>query len=381
MNASPSIAIVGGSLVGPALALMLNHAGFEDVNVYEATDANVSQVGGVIGIDYNSLNVLDGLGIEQSAVVPFPSERILTIKYATDGGRVMEQAFFSGRTTAWNQLHANLVTALPGDMLHLGRRVTACHPGTNGTAVLEFTDGTTTTVNIVVFADGRQSVGRKTLQPDRHLHYSGYTATRGRTICTDEELCDFVRYLPALKTSGLLYEIFPIILPDGRMGVDWVLMTNADEDTFHEFYGGTPTTHTFVLPHKISSAARKYIDRFAERMLPADMAALVHSTVERYVVPIVDIIPPTSAVEYIGEAPAVIIGDALAPVHPNTATGLTSGLDQANGLTQGLRQHVVHGANLQNVLTGFQNRYLPAVHRALELGPKRAAEIGLGVTM
>lgn len=377
MNATaPSIAIVGGSLVGPTLALMLNHAGFEDVAVYDAIEPHVSPVGGVIGLDYETLGMFDDLGVDQGDIVPFPSEKVTLLRYE-DGDEIVEQRFFAGRNTTWNRLHDTLSQHLPDGFINYGRRVTNVHEDTAG-ATLVFDDGTTRNADVVVFADGRKSTGRKLFQPHRTLNYAGYVAHRGQLPCPVDELCDFTRFQPPPEVGGQ-FNVFPVVMADGNIGVDWVLFTNMDEDTFRAFYGGRPTVRTFVQPHQISDAAIEYVDRFVDRIVPGDIAGLVHATTNRFAVPIVDIAAPTEMVHWLGDSACVLLGDALAPQHPNTATGLTHGLNQARGLTTGLRQVTRHGASMENMLNGFRNRYLPRVAETLQRGPKNAASIGLGL--
>src|SRR6266542_4575890 len=80
VNDELSIAIVGGSITGPVLSLLLRQAGFNNVHVYEGTPSAVPQAGGVIGLDHTSLGVLDTIGVPQEEIVPFPSQRVISIK-------------------------------------------------------------------------------------------------------------------------------------------------------------------------------------------------------------------------------------------------------------------------------------------------------------
>jgi 2,6-dihydroxypyridine 3-monooxygenase len=95
--------------------------------------------------------------------------------------------------------------------------------------------------------------------------------------------------------------------------------------------------------------------------------------------PIVDIAPPERMLANIGDSPAVMIGDALAPVRPHTARGANNGIDQAAGLATALAQHRKYGAELEAALTGWQARYLPQVADTLQRGAQLAAKIGLGL--
>jgi 2-polyprenyl-6-methoxyphenol hydroxylase-like FAD-dependent oxidoreductase len=377
LHSESFITVIGGSLVGPLLSLLLQEAGFTNVHVYEATPEAVSQAGGVIGLDLVSLDILDSVGIDQKEIIPFESERVVSIKIADrhEVGRVI--TIYPGRNTTWTLLHQALVSRLPQGSLHAGKRLTALSGDDGGRALLRFADGEQVTSDFVAFADGRKSFGRKQLDPSRQLRYAGYVAARGQFECAPEEVRDFTRFEPA----GLgQFNIFPISLANGRVGLDWTLYINSDQDRFCEWFGASPTTRTFVLPHQVSEQARQAIDSHAARILTEQAADLVHGTRTRMAAPIVDIGAPSSMVYPVSDSRAVLIGDALAPVRPHTAKGANLGIEQAAGLAQVLRQHRRHGANLDAALTGWQERHLPQVAATIELGPRIAQRLGLGAT-
>jgi len=369
------IAIVGGSLVGPAQALLLQQAGFTNVHVYEASPSAVSQAGGVVGVDHATLGVLDSLGIDRAEYVPFESERIVSIKVADrrESGRV--QTWYPGRNTTWTLLHGSLVRRLPVGTFHTGKRVTGLSSDELDRAMLSFADGEEVTPDLVVFADGRRSFGRRVLDPHRQLRYAGYVAHRGLLVGGPEDgVFDYVR----LVSDGMQFGAFPVLLPDGRMGLDWEFNLNTPSDLFSEQFGRNPTVRTYVLPHQISEAARQEVDIAAKRLLPADTAELIERTTTRTAAPIVDIAPPEWMVARIGGRPVVMEGDALAPVHPLTARGLNNGIVQADGLALALVQHHRYGANLDAALGGWQARFLPQVIADVQRGPLLARKIGLG---
>jgi len=374
LDRDSSIAVVGGSLTGPALSLLLQQAGFANVSVYEATPSTASQAGGVIGLDHVALGVLDSIGIDQNEVIPFPSERVVSVKIADrrETGRV--HTLYPGRNTTWTLLHRSLTQRLPEGTFHTGKRLTGLGSDELDRAVLTFADGDRVDADLVAFADGRRSFGRTFLDPDRSLQYAGYVAHRGQLHDCPVDLRDFVRFEPL----GTQFNVFPIVLPEGRIGLDWTFYQDVSAATFREYFGGSPTTRTFVLPHQISDAARRAVDEAARRLLPEPAAELIHRTTMRTAAPIVDIAPPERMVSALGDSAAVMIGDALAPVRPHTARGANNGIDQAAGLAAVLAQHRKHGADLGTALAGWQARYLPQVADTLRLGTRLASTIGLG---
>jgi len=375
LHSASSISVIGGSLVGPLLSLLLKQGGFSNVHIYEATPEAVPQAGGIIGLDVASLDVLEALGIEQHEFIPFASERVVSIKILDrrELGRV--HTIYPGRNTTWTLLHQALLSRLPAGSFHAGKRLVGLAEGDDGRAILQFADGEQVTSDFVAFADGRRSAGRKLLDPARSLRYAGYIAARGQFECDPQDVRDFTRYEP----EGLgQFNLFPISLTHGRIGLDWTLYLNAGPDRYRAWFGAAPTLRTFVLPHQWSRQARETIDHHAEAILPAPVAALVHGTHARMAAPVVEIDAPSRMVYPVGSRHAVLIGDALAPVRPHTAKGLNLGILEAASLAQVFRQHRKYGLSLDAALFGWQERHLPQVEAALALGPHLAHRLGLG---
>jgi 2,6-dihydroxypyridine 3-monooxygenase len=371
----PSIAIVGGSITGPALALLLHQAGFTHVTVLEASPTPYAQSGGVLGLDHVSLATLDTLGIPQTELVPFPSERVTAIQVADrqETGRI--HFVYPGRNTGWHLLNTALLNRLPKGWLQPGRRVRALRAADDGTAVLDIAGAAPIHADVVVFADGRRSLGRRLLDPSRPLRYAGYVAWRGQLPEHLPNLCAFTRYEP---DSGQ-FNLFPILRKDGTIAVDWTFYLNMTSQRFRDLLGYDPTHRTYVLPHQIGTAARTVVLSEAERLLPPPAVAMISATSEWNAAPVLDIDPPQRMLHAVGQAPAILLGDALAPVRPHTGRGANHGIHQAHGLAIALSQHLHHGADLDAALAGWQERSLPAVHHALHLGPYLGAAMGLGL--
>lgn len=365
----PRIAVVGGSLTGPVAALLLLQAGFDRITMYEAVAATAPLGGGLISLEHSALDVLDRLGLDQDDYLTCGSETIQQIsvrhRRATDAIRRL----YPGRFTTWTRLHRALTAQLPADRVHTGARVTDLHE-TAGRPVLQFADGRYDCVDLVVFADGRASTGRKILDPDRNQRYAGYVAHRGDATAQPVALCDFLRYEPC---PGVQFNIAPI--PDGA---DWTFYLNTTAGQYRDQFGAPPTRRVFALPKHVTPAARAVVDTNAGRHLPPEQAAIVHTTTTRMAVPIMDIDPPTAMVWPVGGGHAVLLGDALAPVRPHTARGANNGIEQAAGLVAALTQHRRHGADLGGALNGWQRRHLPTAVAAVRLGPIVGGRLGLG---
>ncbi|MEV0811206.1 FAD-dependent monooxygenase [Micromonospora sp. NPDC050200] len=367
----PKIAVIGGSLTGPVVALLLLQAGFDDVAVYEATPATANLTGGLIGLEHAALDVLDRLGIGQDEFVAHDSETIwqIPVRHRRPAARV--RRVYPGRNTTWTLLHTALARRLPAGLLHTAHRVTGLNAPT-GQPALHFTNGHTATCDLVVFADGRSSAGRRLLDPDRVLRYAGYIAHRGHAHLRAPGLRDFLRLEPG---PGCQYNVAPV-----PGGLDWTFYLNASPAEYTDRFGAPPTRRVFALPQHVSPAARAHVDTRAQQLLPAEHAATVHATATRMAVPVMDIDPPTRMVWPLGRGHAVLLGDALAPVRPHTARGANNGIEQAAGLVAALTQHRKYRADLDAALHGWQRRHLPDAVAAVHQGPAIGARLGLGTT-
>jgi 2,6-dihydroxypyridine 3-monooxygenase len=366
----PTIAVIGGSLTGTVTALLLIQAGFDRVTVYEATPATAPLGGGLIGLEHAALDVLDRLGIPQAEFVAYDSEAIMQISVRERRPAETVRRVYPGRNTTWTLLHRALTARLPGDVLRTGMRVTGLTEQ-GGQPLLQFADGHHECADLIVFADGRSSTGRRLLDPGRELRYAGYVAHRGHATSTPHPgLRDFLRLQPC---PGVQFNLAPI-----PGGCDWTFYLDCTDAEYQHHFGAAPTRRVFALPHHISPAARAHVDRHAEHLLPPDHAAVVQATTTRMAVPVLDITPPTRMVWPVGTGHAVLVGDALAPVRPHTARGANNGIEQAAGLAAALTQHRKYGADLPGALHGWQRRHLPAAVAAVHRGPAIGHRLGLG---
>ncbi len=365
----PSIAVIGGSLTGPVLALLLVQAGFDHVAVYEAVPATAPQGGGLISLEHSALDILDRLGIPQQEFVKFDTETICQITVRDRRPADTVRRTYPGRLTTWTLLHHALTARLPAGLLHTGQRVTGLTEVSGGPE-LQFAGGRSEPADLVVFADGRSSTGRRLLDPRRRLRYAGYVAHRGDTPTAATGLADFLRFEPC---PGVQFNIAPV-----PGGCDWTFYLNATAADYTTWFGAPPQRRVFALPRHITPAARLQVDRAADGHLPAEQTAIVHATTTRMAVPVTDIDPPTSMVWPVGSGHVALLGDALAPVRPHTARGANNGIEQAAGLIAALTQHRKYRADLAGALAGWQRRHLPAAVASVRLGPVIGGRLGLG---
>src|SRR5665213_615300 len=171
---SLSIAIVGAGIGGMTAAATLLRAGMR-VQVYEQAPA-FARVGAGIQMMPNSMKVLRGIGVEEklrrAAFQPYSH-----LNREWDTGAVMRElpmpeSLFGAPYLCMHRadLHAALASAVPQEVIHLGKKLAALEP--HGQQVtLSFADGTRTHADAVIGADGVHSLVREIIVgPDAPIH-------------------------------------------------------------------------------------------------------------------------------------------------------------------------------------------------------------------
>jgi 2-polyprenyl-6-methoxyphenol hydroxylase-like FAD-dependent oxidoreductase len=367
MPTQPKIAVIGGSLVGPTAELALRSHGLTNVQTYEAMKTPHPQSGGVMGLRDQSINILRGAGVDVDSTVALESRD--TVSFDMDGGtepRQRGRSSLPGLVTSWDKLHAALGERVDVQLSHHLLDI-----GTDGKRAQLTFKGHTAEADLVIFADGRKSTGRALLDPNRHLMYSGYTMWRGLIEATcDMAVEGFSRFYDTPR--GVLFSITEPILNDGRMY--WELSTNLSQAAFERIVGKSPTERAFLLPNQVTPLIRKTVDALATAYLPAQFRDIVHATTEIMGIPINDLPLPERTAWQLGNAHAVLVGDAAQTVRLQTGWGLNAGIGQVNCLAERL----AGGIDLDEALCSWQRESIDAIGPWVELGRRRAAATNLG---
>ena len=169
-----SIAVVGAGMGGLAVAATLRRVGI-DVQVYEQA-SRFARIGAGIQMMPNSMKVLRGIGIEerlrQTSFAPYSH-----LNRIGDTGEVtrelpMPESLYNAPYLCMHraELHDALASVLPGDIIHLGKKLTGLDQAA-GRVTLAFADGTRASADAVIGADGVHSVVRDIIVgPDAPIH-------------------------------------------------------------------------------------------------------------------------------------------------------------------------------------------------------------------
>jgi salicylate hydroxylase/6-hydroxynicotinate 3-monooxygenase len=171
---SPKIAIIGAGMGGLAAAATLRKVGVE-VQVYEQA-ARFARVGAGIQMLPNSCHVLKGIGVlddlKKIAFEPYSH-----LNRVWDTGEIkrelpMPESLYGAPFLCMHRadLHEALYSTLPPEIVHTGKKLTGLDQNAGG-VTLSFADGTTTTADAAIAADGVHSLVRSMIVgPDKPIH-------------------------------------------------------------------------------------------------------------------------------------------------------------------------------------------------------------------
>jgi salicylate hydroxylase len=176
------VAIVGGGISGLAAAKALIHRGFH-VNVYEQSNM-LKEVGAGVFIYPNSLRQLERMGLSEAmsrvgARVGSGSE------YCRMDGTVVGKILTTD-SNGWNGMYGMhradllqvLADALPSNIIHTGHKCIEFKQNNDG-AILQFENGNEVRADLVIAADGINSVLQKYVVEPSAPEYAGFRAYRG----------------------------------------------------------------------------------------------------------------------------------------------------------------------------------------------------------
>lgn len=359
----PKIAVVGGSLVGPAAELFLRNEGLTDVTTYEANPHAHSQSGGVMGVRHSTLDLLAEVGIDRPKVIALADSDVHAFD-VRPGGEANHRgsSTFPGMVTSWDALHHELTDRVDVQHGHAIRDA-RCD---GGRQVLTCTCGTEHYADHVLWADGRKSTGRTLIDPDQPLRYNGYVVWRGLVEPPSPTPHGFNRFYDI--EGGRLFSVTEPIIQTGKSY--WEFSHNLPADDWKRLAGDQPEEHAFLLPQQVHQDARDIIREHAEGLPPRFEAMIETSEVSG--IPVNDVPMPKNAAVKRGRGFSVRLGDALVPVRLQVGAGLNQGLHQAADLAGAL------GTGLQSAVACWDQIALSNLAKVVEQGRSRAHRNNLG---
>lgn len=331
--------VVGGSMGGLTAALLLRDLGF-DVDVFERSPEPLEGRGAGIVVQPDTVRWFAEHGGTEAV------ERVSTgsshLRYLGADNTVVYDVPSSWRFTSWTATYRALLGDFGTDRYHLGEHVAGLSQDDGG-VTLRFVNGRVERADLVVFADGISSTGRRRLLPEVAPRYSGYVGWRGTVLesevssSTHELLHDSLAYAMAPRTHIVMY---PIPGRDGGLRVgsrdlNYVWYRNVAEGP--ELDEMLTDKRGFLSPVSVHPGLvqDRYVEELraaARELLPPAAAELVLRTEQPFIQPVLDIEVPRMAFGRV-----CLIGDAAFAARPHAAAGTAKAAADAWALADAMR--------------------------------------------
>jgi 2,6-dihydroxypyridine 3-monooxygenase len=317
---APRVIIAGGSLGGLTAALTLLDAGC-DVTVCERAAAPLAGLGAGIVLNPVTVRYLVERGGVDLRTISIASN---AVRYMGVDGAIVHSKPFPYRFSSYNALYRGLRDRLAPERYRLGTAVTGCEH-TADAIYAQLADGTAERADLLVWADGIRSTGRRQLLPNAELQYAGYVAWRG-TVGTGEigaaaaQFADAITYHVLPHGHMLVYPI-PVVDRDGadETQLNWLWYRNvplgAELDAVLTDAAGN-RREVSVPAGAVAEAQLAELRSSAAQQLPPPLSELIHATAQPFIQAIIDLELPQMAF-----GRACLIGDAAFVARPHAAAG------------------------------------------------------------
>jgi 2-polyprenyl-6-methoxyphenol hydroxylase-like FAD-dependent oxidoreductase len=331
------VIVIGGGICGVTTAIALQRAGIE-ASVFERAPAP-AEVGAGISIWGNAIKALRA--IDAAGPVLALGEVMERGELRTSRGRLLSHApvgEYDRRLGAPSvllhraELLGALLGQLPDRVVRFGRRCVGFHECDGGVAV-KFDDGQEEPADLLVGADGINSVVRAQLLSDGPARYSGYTCWRG--VAKVPESMVARGYVCEAWGRGQRFGI--VRIGDGR--VYWFATRNAAPNQQDPPTGPKPL---------LASMFARWFDPIPRLIEATPPEAIIHN----------DILDRPPVTRWSSRR-VVLLGDAAHPTTPNIGQGACMAIEDAVLLARLLGG----GGDPAHAFEEFERRRMPRTAR------------------
>jgi 2-polyprenyl-6-methoxyphenol hydroxylase-like FAD-dependent oxidoreductase len=272
--------------------------------------------------------------------------------------------------TSWNLLYGSMRRHFPAQHYHTGKKLKDIQQ-TAEQVTATFADGTQTTADLLIGADGPNSTVRHQFLPDAHYRYAGYVAYRG--LVNEDEL---EKEVASLFTERFVFYQFPnshileYVIPGegeslkpGQRRFNWVWYVNYDEATElpHVLTDKHGRQRDYSIPPGLlAPEVEREMRSYADTVLAPPFQKLVRATQEPFVQAILDLGVPQMTFGRVA-----LIGDAAFIPRPHTAASTAKAAANAIALAESL---VKHNHNVSKALKSWEPRQLAYGNQLLASG-------------
>ncbi|MDH3738729.1 MAG: FAD-dependent monooxygenase [Alphaproteobacteria bacterium] len=336
-----NVAIVGGSITACATATLLSRAGAV-VSVFERSSGNLEDRGVGLAMKISTLEALAERALIDADMPHVPVWH-RTFARAHDGPspdgtpwQVYWEQPVAFRANHWGVLFRSLRQRVPDEIYYQGHEVTGFEEQPNGSIDLQFANQPARNFDLVIFADGYESVGRRILRPDCSTEANRYFLWRGMidewVLPMPERYADTITYFGYEFGHGFVYYV-PSPDPEhgstpGKRRLNWA---------FHETVAGKTIpgiksdedgyVRQGLRPGAASDAQIAYCRAMAREYFPPFFGDVVAATDQPFIQPVVDACVPSYT-----QGRVCLIGDAATLTRPHIGGGAGKALDDALAL-------------------------------------------------
>lgn len=358
------ISVVGGSIGGLTAGLLLRDAG-HDVRVFERSPAELAQRGAGIGLlPETSRYLTECAGVDIDDISIATSH----IRYLSQDNSILHEEKHNYRFSSWNTIYRQLLSCMKPNDYVLDHGMTGWSDVDATEVTVTFANGNTETSDVVVFADGVNSLARATLLPSANPRYAGYVAWRGMVHETELSaetrtlLADAITYFVYPNSHILVYPIPGLegeTAPGQRL-FNFVWYRNYStggqlEDLLTDISGVQREVSLppgAVAPHHIAE-----MQTHAKAHLPAAIAELIVKTQQPFIQVVFDL-----TIDQMAFGRTCLLGDAANLGRPHAAAGTAKAADDAWALTDALARN----DDLLTALREYENSQLAVGHQLIE---------------
>ncbi len=370
------VAVIGGSIAGLSAGIALRCIGC-DVHIYEQSPVLLRGKGGGLVVQYEMLDWMAAHGIATQATLSLAGvER----QFLDRRGDVIQRFPDSTPFTSWDAVFHQLHEAFPAEYYHQGMQCVGVSIS-DEKPVVEFANGESTEVDLVIGADGIGSVIRRQMFPGVHPTFAGYVAWRG-VFPESAASPDVVSMIAQRFTlyQGMDFHLLTYLIPGeqgelevGKRRLNWVWYLNTDEETelpelLHDRDGHV---HRSSVPAgQVQEQHIAVLHARADQELPPILAQLVRATPAPFIQVVYDL---NTQVMY--QHAVALLGDSACLVRPHTASGTSKAAGDAVSLAQHLQ---AADFDLSQALPLWQSERLAVAQRLMHHGLRLARHSGLG---